>query len=87
MVRTLLIEVALFVLPFLVYAAFLWVARAGVVDASAWTPPRIAWLVIVALVLMIGSFVMLAELGGAPPGSTYVPAHLDGGKLRPGETK
>ena len=87
MIRPLFIEVALFLLPFAVYAAFLWVARAGVVDASAWRPSRIASLLIVALVLMIGSFFMLASLGGAPPGSTYVPAHLDGGKLRPGETK
>jgi hypothetical protein len=87
MIRPLLIEVALFLLPFLIYAAFLWVVRAAVIDASAWTPHRIAWLLIVALVLMIGSFVMLAEFGGAPPGSTYVPAHLDDGKLRPGEAK
>jgi hypothetical protein len=87
MIRPLLIELALFLLPFAAYAVFLWVARAGVVDASAWSLPRLAWLAIVALVLMVGSFVLLAEFGGAPPGSTYVPAHLDGGKLRPGATK
>jgi hypothetical protein len=87
MIRPLLTEVALFLLPFLVYAAFLWVARAGVIDASAWSLPRLAWLVIAALALVVGSFVLLAEFGGAPPGSTYVPAHVDGGKLRPGESK
>jgi hypothetical protein len=42
---------------------------------------------IAALSLMVGSFVVLAEFGGAPPGSTYVPAHVDAGKLRPGVTK
>jgi peptidoglycan/LPS O-acetylase OafA/YrhL len=87
MARPLLIEAALFLLPFVAYAAFLLVARAGKIDSSAWSPPRLAWLVIVALVLMIGSFLMLAEFGRAPPDSTYVPAHLDGGQLRPGETK
>jgi hypothetical protein len=79
--------VTLFLLPFLAYAAFLWVARAGKIDSSAWSPPRLAWLLIVAFGLMVGSFLLLAEFGGAPPGSTYVPAHLDGGKLRPGENK
>jgi hypothetical protein len=87
MIRPLFTEVLLFVLPFLAYAAFLWVARAGVVDASAWTLPRLAWLVTVAIVLVGGSFILLAQFGGAPPRSTYVPAHLDGGQLRPGETK
>ena len=40
-----------------------------------------------ALVLMIGSFVVLAHWQGAPPGATYVPAHIEDGKFVPGETK
>ena len=36
---------------------------------------------------MIGSFVVLAQFGGAPPGSTYVPAHIENGELVPGETQ
>jgi hypothetical protein len=48
---------------------------------------RLGWLLIAALSLMVGSFVMLAEFGGAPAGSTYVPAHVDDGRLRPGQTK
>jgi len=40
-----------------------------------------------ALVLMIGSFVVLAQFGGAPPGSTYTPAHVKDGVLVPGQTK
>jgi hypothetical protein len=56
-------------------------------DPQAWTVPRIAWLVIAALVLMIGSFVLLAHFGGSPPGSTYVPAHVEDGRFVPGETK
>ena len=48
---------------------------------------RVLWLPIAALVLMIGSFVLLAHFGGAPPGSTYVPAHVEDGKFVPGQTK
>jgi hypothetical protein len=86
MIRPVFTEVALFLLPFLVYAIFLWASRAGVLDASQWSPARLAWLSIAALSLMVGSFVLLAEFGGAPARSTYVPAHVDDGQLRPGMT-
>jgi hypothetical protein len=54
---------------------------------SAWTMPRLAALVIVSLVLVIGSFLLLAQFSGAPPGATYVPAHIENGKLVPGATR
>ena len=55
--------------------------------AASWPPQRLAWLVIAALVLMIGSFVVLSHFSGAPPGSTYVPAHVEDGKFVPGVTR
>ena len=48
---------------------------------------RIAWLAIAALVLVVGSFIYFAHFTGAPPGSTYVPAHMENGKFVPGQTK
>ena len=45
-----------------------------------------AWL-LVAFVLVIGSFIVLAQWGGSPTGSTYVPAHMEDGHLVPGKTK
>jgi hypothetical protein len=36
---------------------------------------------------MIGSFIVLAKFSGAPPGSTYVPAHIENGKFVPGVTQ
>ena len=87
MIRPVLTEIALFVLPFVAYAVFLWTTRAGLLHASSWSPVRIAWLLIAALVLMIGSFVVLAQWSGAPPGSQYVPAHYENGTFVPGTTK
>jgi hypothetical protein len=87
MIRPVLTELALFLTPFAVYAIFLWMTREGVLDASQWTLSRIAWLGMAAFLLMIGSFVVLAQWSGAPPGSTYVPAHFEDGKFVPGETK
>jgi hypothetical protein len=87
MLRPVLTEVALFLVPFVAYGIFLWSTRAGVLRADSWTLPRIMWLLIFALVLMIGSFVVLAQWGGAPPGSTYVPAHSENGRFVPGQTR
>jgi hypothetical protein len=87
MIRPILTEIGLFLIPFVIYAGFLVATRAGVLDPAAWTLRRVGGLVIVSLLLMIGSFLLLAQFSGAPPGSTYVPAHVDGGKFVPGTTR
>ena len=87
MIRPVLTEIALFLVPFAAYIVFLWATRAGVLNWAHWSVSRIAWLVIAAFVLMIGSFVFLAHFGGSPPGSDYVPAHVENGVFVPGQTK
>jgi hypothetical protein len=49
--------------------------------------PRLAGLLIASLVLVIGSFLVLAKFSGSPPGSTYVPAHVENGTFVPGTTR
>jgi hypothetical protein len=44
-------------------------------------------LVGIALVLTVGALVLLANFSGAPPHSTYTPAHLENGRLVPGVDK
>jgi hypothetical protein len=85
MIRTILTEGALFLSPFAAYALFLWATRAGVIDPVAWTPPILMWLTIIALAAVIAGFVAIAEFSGAGPGSTYVPAHIENGRLVPGK--
>jgi Family of unknown function (DUF6111) len=87
MIRPILTEIGLFLTPFAIYAAFLVATRAGILQPAAWTMPRLAGLVIAALVLVVSSFLLLAQFSGAPPGSTYVPAHIEDGKLVPGTTR
>jgi len=87
MIRPLATEIGLFLAPFVLYAAFLLATRAGILHPSAWTLRRVAALVIVSLVLVVGSFLVLAQFSGAPPGSTYVPAHIENGKFVPGTTR
>lgn len=85
MIRPVFTEVALFATPFVLYALYLLATRANMLDASSWRLPVLAWLTIAALVLMIASFLLLAHFSGAPPGSTYVPAHMENGRLVPGQ--
>ncbi|MGA3310447.1 MAG: DUF6111 family protein [Xanthobacteraceae bacterium] len=87
MIRPLFTEIGLFLTPFVLYAAFLLATRNGILQPKAWTPRRLAGLVIASLALMVGSFLLLAQFSGSPPGSTYVPAHVEGGKFVPGTTQ
>jgi hypothetical protein len=87
MIRPIATEIGLFLVPFVLYAAFLVATRAGVLQPRSWTVRHVAGLIIASLILMVGSFLVLAQFGGAPPGSTYVPAHIEGGKFVPQTTR
>jgi len=87
MIRPLATEIALFLTPFVLYAAFLFATSSGVLQSEAWTLRRLGGLIIASLLLMMGSFLILAQFSGSPPGSTYVPAHVEGGKFVPGATR
>jgi hypothetical protein len=88
MIRPVLTELALFVVPFLAYAFFLWITKSPVLERTNWPPKTIATLGIVAFLLMIGSFLYLSHFAGAPPGADYTPAHFDAqGNFVPGQFK
>jgi Family of unknown function (DUF6111) len=87
MIRSISTEFAVFLTPFVLYAAFLFATHVGVLHPSAWTMQRVAGLFIMSLVLVIASFVVLAKFSGAPPNAVYVPAHMENGKFVPGTTK
>ena len=87
MIRPVLTELLLFLAPFALYAVFLWATRAGVLHPSSWSWSTLAWLTLGALSLVVGSFVVIAQFGGAPPGSTYIPAHIEDGRFVPGTTQ
>jgi hypothetical protein len=87
MIRPILIEIGLFLGPFVIYAAILMARRADMRQPSAWTMQRLGALLAAALILVVASLVMFAQFSGAPPGSTYVPAHMQDGKFVPGATR
>ena len=87
MIRPALSEVGIFLIPFAVYALFLIATRSGLMAQSSWPLHVIAKLVLGSLILVVISFILLARFSGAAPNSTYVPAHVENGKLVPGAEK
>jgi hypothetical protein len=87
MIRPVFTELAFFLAPFVAYALFLLATRTSLIGWASWPPKVLATLAIIALLLMIGSFMYLAHFSGSPPGSTYVPAHVEDGRFVPGHTQ
>ena len=87
MIRPIATELLLFLVPFAVYAIYLVATRAELLHPESWRLPTLLWLTIAALALMFGSFIVLAQWGGEPAGSRYIPAHIENGKLVPGATE
>ena len=87
MIRSALTEIGIFLIPFAVYALFLIATRSGLIAQTSWPLRLVARLLLGSLLLVIASFVMLANFTGSAPNSTYVPAHIENGKLVPGVEK
>jgi hypothetical protein len=87
MIRGILIDIALFLTPFALYAAFLVATRAGVLHPESWPLSVLIWLTLTALALLIVSSIFLAQRSGAPAGSDYIPPHMENGKLVPGQIR
>jgi Family of unknown function (DUF6111) len=87
MIRPVLTEIGIFLIPFAIYALFLISTRSGLLVQSSWPVQIVAKLVLGSLLLVVVSFILLAHFSGAPPNSTYVPAHIENGKLVRGVEK
>jgi hypothetical protein len=88
-----LIFFALVAGPFLLYVLLLLAVRAGLLEPKRWAP-RLRVVGIFVCIILIAAFVggawflfHFVQFSGAPPGSTYVPAHIDNGKFVPGTTR
>lgn len=84
MIRPILLELSLFLAPFAAYALLLWAKNHGVMDPESWPLRIVIGLTVAALLLLGASAVITAQFSGAPPQSTYVPAHVEDGRLVPG---
>lgn len=84
MIRKLLWTLLPFLLPFVAYAIYWLLAKRAAARGKIWTDAPWYWLVASGLVLMIAALGASAFWGGAPPGSTYIPAQVKDGQIIPG---
>jgi hypothetical protein len=87
MIRPAFTEIGIFLIPFAVYAMFLFATRSGLLVQSSWPVHVISRLLLGSLLLVVVSFVLLAHFSAGAPNSTYVPAHMENGKFVPGAEK
>ena len=90
MVRILFSVIVPIVLPTALYFLYAWfVARRA--RAAGTTVDKVdvpwSWLGVAGVALLLLSLMIEFFYGGYQPGSEYTPAHMEGGKLVPGQTK
>jgi len=84
-IRTTVIRICLFALPFALYALYLLLPRArrpGQPRRHPWTP-----LIIAGLALVASSFLIWGLTEGEPITGVYVAPHLEHGKIVPGHVE
>jgi hypothetical protein len=87
MIRPVLTEIGIFLIPFAVYALFLVATRSAPLTRASWPAIIVGRLLLGSLLLVILGLILLAQFSGAPPSSTYFPAHIENGRIVPGVEK
>jgi Family of unknown function (DUF6111) len=84
MLRIALIDILLFALPFLVYAAYMVLAK-GAAPSSLWQGAPVFWLLAAGCGLLLVTMATLVQFSGGQPGGTYHPPEIENGVVKPGE--
>ena len=84
MARFVAFDALLFLLPFAAYAAWLVFTRGSLSNVEDWQARTVAILAIAGAGLLLTALVIFTSFRTIPPGGTYVPAHIEDGKIIPG---
>lgn len=84
MARIVLLNIFMFLLPFLVYAAYVYFVRRGQKNKEIWRDAPILWLFAAGVILAFGMLVTLVSFTGSGPGGHYEPPRFEDGKIKPG---
>ena len=83
MLRVVLVQILLFLVPFIAFAFYLYFNKRDFQDWGEWTP-RIAWLAIVGFVLTMIGFFSLVVFEQGSRDAVYRPAQNVDGQIVPG---
>ena len=84
MLRIALIDILLFALPFLIYAAYMLAAK-GTAPADLWHGAPIFWLLAAGCGLLLVVMATVIQFSGGDPVGTYHPPVIENGVVKPGE--
>lgn len=83
MLRIFLINILLFLLPFLIYAAYMiWVK--GVAPSSLTRITPVVWLIVAGFACLLIGMVLLVQFSGGERDGTYQPSVIEDGVIKPG---
>lgn len=84
MIRVILINLLLFLMPFIVYFAYVYLIGRGRKPDEPITMTPIFVLFAIGLVLMMGAIVYFIQFETGRPGQRYIPPQVEDGVLQPG---
>lgn len=80
-----LLQALLILVPFIAYAIYLALVKRG--ESRGWNTAPWFWLTASGLALFVVSILLLGLVDEGGRRGTYVPPHLEGGKVVPAETR
>ncbi|MFO7477271.1 MAG: DUF6111 family protein [Methyloceanibacter sp.] len=83
MLRIALIDILLFALPFILYAAYR-IGVKGVAPADVWQGAPVFWLLAGGCGLLLVVMATLIQFSGGSPTGTYHPPVIEDGVIKPG---
>jgi len=84
MARLIAFDVLAFLLPFGIYAAWLFATRGSVGGTSDWPLRTVGWLALAGAVVLLAAIALFISFESGQPGKTYVPARIENGVIVPG---
>lgn len=84
MIRVVLINLLLFLLPFIIYFAYVYLVRDDRNRNEPFSATPLVVLFCIGLFLMMGAVVYFIQFESGQPGQRYVPPTVENGVLKPG---
>ncbi len=89
MIRIVLENIVLFLLPSVAYFAYVYLMRSDKVlkpgeHSQIWDDAPIIWLMLAGAVMMLAVTLTFATFEGGTPDQKYIPPYVENGKLVPG---